>query len=211
MFIGVLPPAVQANLALVAQTALAKQFYLAGGSAVALHLGHRRSYDLDFFTPEREFWRPFPRQVLESVGQLGVLHETSGTFVGKLNGVQVSFFIYPYQLLEPFHILEGIQVASLPDLAAMKLEAIASRGVKRDFVDLYQICQTTIPLQEVIGLFERKYAGVQYSMVHILKSLAYFQDAEPEPMPEMLLPCRWQDVKRFFQSEVRRLMEELLK
>ncbi len=154
MFVGVLPPAVQANLALVARTALAKQFYLAEGTAVALHLGHRRSYDLDFFTTEREFPVSLPRQELESVGTLEILHEGKGTFVGKLNGIQVSFFIYPYRLLEPLVLLEGIQIASLPDLAAMKLEAIASRGVKRDFVDLYQICQVAIPLREVIRLFE---------------------------------------------------------
>ncbi len=47
-------------------------------------------------------------------------------------------------------------------------------------------------------------------MLHILKSLSYFEDAEPDPMPQMLVPCRWQDVKRFFEGEVRRLMQELL-
>jgi hypothetical protein len=100
--------------------------------------------------------------------------------------------------------------AALSDLAAMKLEAISSWGTKRDFVDLYQICQSAIPLQEVIRLFERKYAGIRYSMVRILKSLQYFEDAAPDPMPEMLVPCRWGQVKRFFRAEVRRKMKELL-
>ncbi len=210
MFIQALPSTVRANLALVAQTSLAGKFYLAGGTAVALHLGHRRSYDLDFFIPQRDFPPALPRQELASLGSLVVLHEGAGTFVGTLNGGQISFFIYPYPLLEPFTEVEGVQVAALSDLAAMKLEAISSRGTKRDFIDLYQICQSAIPLREVIRLFERKYAGVQYSMVHILKSLQYFEDAEPDPMPEMLVPCRWSQVKRFFRDEVRRLMKELL-
>ncbi|MGB9776456.1 MAG: nucleotidyl transferase AbiEii/AbiGii toxin family protein [Anaerolineae bacterium] len=210
MFIQALPPIVRANLALVAQTSLAEKFYLAGGTAVALHLGHRRSYDLDFFIPERDFPPALLRQELAPLGSLVVLHESAGTFVGTLNGGQISFFIYPYPMLEPFIEIEGIRIAALSDLAAMKLEAISSRGTKRDFIDLYQICQSAIPLREVIRLFERKYAGVRYSMVHILKSLQYFEDAEPDPMPEMLVPCRWGQVKRFFREEVRRLMKELL-
>lgn len=210
MFIQALPPIVRANLALVARTSLAKRFYLAGGTAVALHLGHRRSYDLDFFIPEREFPPAWPRQELAPLGSLVVLHEKAGTFVGTLNGGQISFFIYPYPLLEPFQEVDGIQVAALADLAAMKLEAISSRGTKRDFIALYQICQKAIPLREVIRLFERKYAGVRYSMVHILKSLQYFEDAESDPMPEMLVSCRWSQVKRFFREEVRNLLKELL-
>jgi len=210
MFIQTLPPTVRANLARVARTSLAEKFYLAGGTAVALHLGHRRSYDLDFFIPERDFPPALPRQELAPLGSLVVLHESAGTFVGTLNGGQISFFIYPYPLLEPLLEVEGIRVAALPDLAAMKLEAVSSRGTKRDFVDLYFICQSAIPLQEVFRLFERKYAGVRYSTVHLLKSLQYFEDAESDPMPEMLIPCRWSQVKRFFQGEVRRLMDILL-
>ncbi|HEC36453.1 MAG TPA: hypothetical protein ENI39_07960 [Anaerolineae bacterium] len=205
----VLSPTTRKNLALVARTPLAERFYLAGGTAVALHLGHRRSYDLDFFTPEREFPIDLPRRELEPLGELIVLHEGTGTFVGTLGGGQLSFFIYPYSLLEPFVPFEGIQVASLPDLAAMKLEAISSRGTKRDFVDLYQICQTVFPLVEVFRHFERKYAGVRYSMFHLLKSLAYFDDAEPDPMPEMLIPLDWAEVKQFFEGEVQRLMKVL--
>ncbi|HIE38204.1 MAG TPA: hypothetical protein EYH30_01210 [Anaerolineales bacterium] len=210
MFDRVLSPATRKNLALVARTPLAERFYLAGGTAVALHLGHRRSYDLDFFTPEREFPTDLPRRELGPLGELAVLHEGAGTFVGTLNGGQVSFFIYPYPLLQSFLQFGGVQVADLPDLAAMKLEAISSRGTKRDFVDLYQICQTVFPLVEVFRHFERKYAGVRYSMFHLLKNLAYFDDAGPDPMPEMLIPLDWEEVKQFFEGEVRRLMKALI-
>lgn len=210
MFDRVLSPTTRQNLALVVRTPLAQQFYLAGETAVALHLGHRRSYDLDFSTTEREFPPDLPRRELGPLGELVILHEGAGTFVGTLDGGQVSFFIYPYPLLEPLVLFEGIQIARLPDLAAMKLEAISSRGVKRDFVDLYQICREAFSLMEVIRLFEQKYTGVRYSMVHILKSLQYFDDAEPDPMPEMLIPLEWEEVKRFFEGEVRRLMKAMI-
>jgi hypothetical protein len=176
---------------------------------VALHLDHRRSYDLDFFTPEQDFAVDLPRRELAHRGELVILHQGAGTFVGTLDGVQISFFIYPYPLLETPATFEGVQVAKLPDLAAMKLDAISSRGAKRDFVDLYQICQDAFPLRQVIQHFERKYASVQYSMLHLLKSLKYFADAEPDPMPAMLVPLEWEEVKRFFEEQVQRLMGEL--
>ncbi len=210
MFVRVLSPTTRSNLALVAGTPLADQFYLAGGTAVALYLDHRRSYDLDFFIPERDFPSDLPRRELMHLGELVVLHEGAGTFVGTLDGEQISFFVYPYPLLESTMTFVGVQIAQLPDLAAMKLDAISSRGTKRDFIDLYQICQDVFPLRETIQHFERKYAGVRYSMVHLLKSLKYFEDAESDPMPPMLVPLEWAGVKRFFEGEVRQLLEEFL-
>ena len=209
MFVRVLSPTARDNLALVAGTLLGDQFYLAGGTAVALRLDHRHSYDLDFFTPERDFAADLPRRELAHLGELVILHQGAGTFVGTLDGVQISFFIYPYPLLEAPVTFEGVQIANLPDLAAMKLDAISSRGAKRDFIDLYQICRDAFPLRQVIQHFERKYASVQYSMVHLLKSLKYFADAESDPMPSMLVSLEWAEVKRFFDEQVRRLMGEL--
>lgn len=144
------------------------------------------------------------------MGKLVVLQEGAGTLVGTLDEVQISFFIYPYPMLEAPATFEGIQVANLPDLAAMKLDAISSRGTKRDFIDLHQMCRDVFPLRQVIQHFEHKYIGVRCSMVHLLKSLKYFADAESDPMPPMLIPLEWTEVKWFFEGEVRRLMEELL-
>jgi hypothetical protein len=210
MFERVLSSTIQKNLARIAETALVKQFYLAGGTAVALHLGHRQSYDLDFFTQEWGFATDLLRQELAPLGELTVLHQEGKTFIATLNGAQISFFIYPYPLLETLAVFAGIRLASLSDLAAMKLDTISSRGAKRDFVDLYQICQDAFSLREAIRHFERKYTGVKYSLIHLLKSLEYFEDAEPDPMPPMLVPLEWGEVKRFFEDEVRRLMRELL-
>ena len=86
----------------------------------------------------------------------------------------------------------------------MKLSALASRGSRRDFVDLYVIArQYGIP--ELLDLFQRKFAQANYNLVHVRKSLTCFADAEKEPMPDMLIPLSWEDIKRFFIDQARNL------
>ncbi len=98
----------------------------------------------------------------------------------------------------------GVPVADARDIACMKTTAIASRGTKRDFVDLYAACER-FGLRQILGLFERKYAGTRYNKLHILKSLTYFADAEKDPMPHMLVPLEWRNLRLFFEREAPRL------
>lgn len=199
---------VQASLELVGRTPLTAQFYLAGGTAAALHLGHQRSYDLDFFSPA-PFDKGAPRRFLGPLGHLIVEQEDEGTFLGVLDGVRLSFFIYPYRLLAPPVLFGAVKIAALEDLAVMKLDAIASRGKKRDFIDLYFLCRDFLALREMLSLVEQKYEGVEYNFTHLLKSLIYFEDAEADPMPEMLKPVSWSDVRRFFEAEAQALFRQL--
>jgi hypothetical protein len=176
-------------------------FYLAGGTAAALQLGHRISVDLDFFTSE-----PLDaRQLLQRARRVGTFDlqtESQGTLIGTLQGARVSFFNYPYPLLEPTPSLCGVRIASLVDIGLMKLTAASQRGSRKDFVDLFFICRQVKPLSELLALLSEKYQGVKYSLPHLLRSLVYFDDAEAEPMPHMLKPMRWAQVKRFFEKEV---------
>jgi hypothetical protein len=134
-----------------------------------------------------------------------VLDERAGTLHGELDGVKVSFLAYPYPLLDPTQpIVAGIPVASLHDLAAMKLSAIISRGRRRDFMDLHAICRL-MDLEEVVSAFRRKSGAMGYNPLTIAKALVYFSDAEQDPVPVLLQPCDWNEVKRFFEIEVRRL------
>lgn len=206
MFIRALSATIQSNLATISQTLLASRFYLGGGTATALHLGHRLSYDLDFFT-EQAFDPDLPRRTLAPLGDLSIDQESKDTFLGTFNGARISFFIYPYRLLDMPVEYKGVQVASLPDIAAMKLDAISSRGRKRDFIDLYFICQRVFSLSQVIAFFEQKFEGIQYSKVHLLKSLVYFADAEADEMPQMLESASWEVIKQFFESQTRKLYE----
>jgi hypothetical protein len=211
MFLQALPDHVRSLLKRLGELPTVAEFYLAGGSALALHLGHRISVDLDFFTPQEDYEQEPLIRELQRVGDLAVRQQRPGTLNAILEGMSISFFIYPYPLLEEFHTLWGIRVAGVLDLALMKLAAIGQRGRKRDFIDLYFICRSGTSLDHLLARMPEKFPRVAYPSYHFLRALAYFQDAEGDEMPQMLVPCRWSEVKRFFQAEVRRLMGELLR
>lgn len=179
-------------------------FYLAGGTGLALQLGHRRSVDLDLFT-EHSFESTHVRDRLRGLEDLRNVRLAPGTVHLELHGVKVSFLHYPYPLLFPTRVLDPVDVADPRDIAVMKLEAVANRGSRRDFIDLFQLTRT-FGLAELFEWFGRKYAAVPYDRVHLLKALTYFADAEEEPMPEMLVPIRWDDVREYFRGEAPRLL-----
>lgn len=180
-------------------------FYLAGGTALALQLGHRLSLDLDFFTKEEFNGRDLVQR-LRLLGDQVVDQISEFTLIGQLDGVKISFFRYPYPLLKTFETYHQAPLASLQDIACMKLDAIASRGTKRDFIDLYFICQTGLDLQHILSDFDVKYTGVQYNRIHLLKSLVYFEDTLNDPMPKMNKPVKWELVMSYFKSRVPKLI-----
>jgi hypothetical protein len=178
-------------------------FYLAGGTAVAIQLGHRRSADLDWFTP-----RAIPDPMVlaavirDTVSNFTVRGTDAGTLHGQASGVMLSFLEYRYPALvaSPEWPEYGCQLASLEDLACMKLSAIGSRGSKKDFIDIYALGRTRLALSEMLDLYRQKY-GVQ-DVGHIVMSLSYFDDAEPEDMPAMLWDHDWSDIKRTIEGWV---------
>jgi hypothetical protein len=179
-------------------------FYLAGGTGLALQLGHRRSIDLDLFC-QADFDVERLQLRLSSLGGLLVRQAARGTLHLDLRGVQVSFLHYPYPTLFPAQSFEALVVADVRDIACMKVGAIASRGSRRDFVDLYLVAGL-FGLREILGWFNEKYAAAPFSAVHVLKALTYFDDADNEPPPDMLVPLDWSTVKAFFTREVPRLL-----
>lgn len=176
-----------------------ERFYLAGGTALAMHLGHRVSVDLDFFTDKY----PPISTLLSVLADLGfkVLMQDLNSIDGEVDGVKVSFLEYRYPLLEPLTTWNGIGVASIRDIASMKLATIASRGSRKDFVDLWKLLKEK-GLEELIADFKKKFVGVDYSLVHLKKSLVYFVDADEEEMPRMLVDCDWEEVKRELERVV---------
>lgn len=177
------------------------QFYLAGGTGLALQLGHRISGDLDFFS-EAAFDEAKLITLLSRLPEFRLEKRAEQTVLANAQSVKLSFLGYPYPLLFPATETLGLRVADLRDIACMKIDAVASRGSKRDFVDLYFIIKTPFPLTELLHLFDEKYAALNYNMMHVKKSLLYFDDAESEPMPRMLAPIDWQEVKSFLEREV---------
>ncbi|MBM3813818.1 MAG: nucleotidyl transferase AbiEii/AbiGii toxin family protein [Acidimicrobiia bacterium] len=185
-------------------SSLLEGFYLAGGTALALQLGHRRSVDLDFFSG-RGFDVEAHLQKLHRLGGFSLTGMAVGTVHGHCRGVKVSFLEYDYPVLFPFLQYQQVSVAHPLDIGCMKLSAIAARGARRDFIDVHAVCFPS-RLGEVVQLFQKKYAGVNFSLLHLLKSLTWFEDAEKEPMPDMLTSTSWAEVKDFFLREAPALL-----
>lgn len=191
-------------LAILGKQDWLSSFYLAGGTGCALQLGHRLSYDLDFFI-STDFDTSKIRADMEKAGKFSLEQNSPNTLLGEFNNVKISFFTYKYPLMFSIKEFTGVKIADLVDIGCMKLDAIGSRGIKRDFIDLYFICKDKANmLCDLIRYYSRKY-NIK-NTVHIIKSLTYFEDAEDQAMPKMLKPCNWNDVKRFFEKEVIKLV-----
>jgi len=185
---------------------ITKDFYLAGGTGLGLQIGHRISLDLDFFS-KKEFQENRIISYLQNNGNFNLLKKDWQTINGILNKTRVSFMNYPYSLLCPANKFGKIRLASIKDIACMKLDAISTRGSKKDFIDLYVIIKEYYSLSELIILFNKKYKKIKYNLPHLFKSLVYFADAEKDPMPKMFYEIKWQEVKSFLQREVIKLQK----
>lgn len=185
-------------------------WYLAGGTALALQMGHRQSLDLDFFTQQTNFYEEkiiakFPQKVWVTTA----LRE--GTVYGELLGAKISFIAYPFFVpRQPYKWYGQIRVLSEKDISVMKIVAISQRGTKRDFVDLYWYCKNRESLEEVLSRLSDQYPQIAHNYHHILKSLTYFADAEADPMPKIFFRASWKEIKKFFQTEVVKVTRKLL-
>lgn len=183
----------------LAGRSLLSNFYLAGGTGLALQIGHRRSVDLDLFR-ETDVDSSSLRDRLRGQDGLERLELAPGTAHLVLHGVKVSFLHYPYPLLFPTRSFGVVAVADPRDIACMKIEAIGNRGSRRDFVDLY-VAAREHGLAYLFECFARKYAAVSFNRTHLLKALVYFRDAEEEPPPDLLAPIDWSTVTEYFRAE----------
>lgn len=203
-YLEVLPDNSKNLIGSLGRAVFLKSFYLAGGTGLALQLGHRISGDFDFFYQGR-FDEARLIQNLSDIGQFRLEGKSEETVIGILDGVKVSFLGYKYPLLYRPGIAEKLAVANVIDIACMKIDAIASRGAKRDFIDVYFVAKEVAPLRKILGFFRKKYASIGYNAAHIKKGLVYFDDAEDEPVPMMLKEADWEEIKSFFRSEIRKL------
>ena len=126
------------------------------------------------------------------------------TVMGDFCKVSFSLFYYQYNVLDKTDDFEGIKIASLKDIAAMKLHAIEDRGSKRDFVDLFFLTKH-FSLDEIGEFYEQKYGNFTEHQHFILKGMHYFEDADSEEMRPMLVDYNWQHIKHFFEGEAIRL------
>jgi len=197
------------RLALAALTpALDEATYLAGGVAIAIELHHRMSLDLDLFVGHDFDSERLAERLTPAVPALRIVGRAPGTLHAEIDQVPISILSYRYPLLAPTRTTAGlpIPVASLEDLACMKVSAIAGRGAAKDFWDLYELLRSGIgggDLEGVLRLYRRKFPIEDVG--HAIRSLAYFGDADAAPLPRGLEPEHWRTMKRDIARRVKAL------
>ena len=151
-------------------------FYLAGGTALALQLGHRDSIDFDFFS-EKDFSTKDLFEKLKEVFKnykIQKVQDEKNTLTMIIDkDIKLSFFTYKYPLLNSLIVEKYIGIASLEDIACMKLSAIVSRSTEKDYVDLYFILQDN-KFSKLLELAQKKFSSLDTNL--IIKSLTYFDD-----------------------------------
>ena len=185
-------------------------FVIAGGTALALHLGHRISKDFDLFTDAEFKVESIIPGIRKAGHQFHVISEGEGFLTANIDGIKVSFFRYDYPFIEKPVIYRGVRIAGIHDIASMKVVAISQRGTKRDFVDLFFFLQG-VPFHKLAEHMVKHFGKERISPVHIGKSLVYFSDAESNPEPEYIKgkETSWDKVKRFFRNHVRQFLLDL--
>ena len=176
---------------------------LVGGTALALQLGHRVSVDLDIFGK----W-DYAEGLDVALSTAGRVVRESGTQNGKMafyyiDDVKVDCVSYEmYRWLDPAIEEEGVRLAAVRDIAAMKINAVTNRGTRKDFVDVARLLGD-YPLDEIFGWYRMKYPDANPALA--MRSLSYFVDAETMPMPRMLVPFDWEAAKDRIRAAVRSL------
>ena len=170
---------------------------LVGGTALALQIGHRQSVDLDFFGIV-----PYDTtlvQLLSGLGNIIVLQDSPAIHIFLINGVKVDFvdFKFPWRQ-EPLEE-DGVRLAQLEDIAAMKVTAAIGRGTKKDFIDIATLLQI-YTLKQILDFYQSKYPNSSLFMA--TKSLLYFDDAEKDAMPRMFSNLTWEETKQMITSSV---------
>ncbi|NCN25048.1 hypothetical protein COT94_00880 [Candidatus Falkowbacteria bacterium CG10_big_fil_rev_8_21_14_0_10_37_14] len=182
-----------------------KDFYLAGGTGLALQYGHRDSLDFDFFCP-----KPFDTvKLYQRITDIFVGHclkkiqEEKNTLTILIdNKIKVSFFSYPYKLIAKTTSDQYLRVASVLDIACMKLSAIISRATNKDYLDLYFILHQH-RLEELLKMAAKKFPDLDRQL--ILKSLVYFSDITKEPIKYKTTKVAWNEVEKFLNKAVNKL------
>jgi hypothetical protein len=184
-----------------ARTEIGARFYLAEGTALALQLGHRRSFDLDFFSPSEDIPGIRPQLARALAPFEPVLEDTSwGNLVFLAGGVRVGFYGCGYPLVAPLREVDGVPLASLLDIGLMKLDALQGRASRKGFHDLYALCQR-MDLRALLDLAPQKYTATRDFEAQVVKRLPFFERAEQEESLPLLVDVPWENIKAFFRQQ----------
>ena len=214
MFTDALPEKTRPLLKKIRPILTEKTFYLAGGTGLALQLGHRVSEDLDFFTGSTFETLSLYTSFKAKVDRIHEILSESQTLIVDLEGVKCSFFYYDVPLIFEIILFDELRIADWRDILAEKFKTVAQRGSKKDFYDIYFAIQIKkIPLEESLSIFKRRFHYSGLNFYHVLRSLTYFEDADLEPDPNVLkgYDFAWERVKSFFLENQKELEDLFMK
>lgn len=183
-----------------------KSFYLAGGTSLALHLGHRDSIDFDFFSEDdihtKELFNRL-RKIFENHKLLKIQEEPNTLTVLIDESIKISFFTYKYKLIDETISDENLTYAGVADIGCMKLSAITGRASNKDYIDLYFILKL-FSLSDLLDKTHKKYPELDRNL--ILKSLVYFEDVTDEKIIfKNNNDIAFEKVKKRLKNEVKKL------
>ena len=187
----------------------AKSFYLAGGTALALQLGHRKAIDLDFFSMDK-----FDSEdLINLIKPKKIVESRKNTLHCHHQGVRLSFLYYPIPLISPLIYWHHLAVAHAKDILAKKFKTVSQRGAKKDFCDLYALFFERYTIKEGCSFFLQRFNNTGINNYSVLKSLTYFNDADHEPDPIWITDdysTEWENIKQFFVSNIKLFKKYLL-
>jgi hypothetical protein len=168
-------------------------FFFVGGTNLALQIGHRESIDLDFFTLTDFDVDTIETYLVEEYGAL-IDKKSKNTLIASINGVKVDFITQRGKLVNDLLEVDGLRLASILDICAMKLNAVSSSGQRqKDFYDLYFLLEH-FTLQEMLDAYEIKYPNSNLSIP--LKALIWFEDIDFEvEKPKLVQKVTFKQVK----------------
>jgi len=202
----VVSPEMRHLLTAIGQQSFASHFYLAGGTALSLQIGHRHSLDFDFFAETDEVKEKRTDEIIRSLDSFSiqVIERTLGNMVLLVDNIRIGFFSYGYPLINPIVKLENVVLASLADIGLMKCDALVTRGSRKDFYDLFYIVKS-IPLPDLLQLGSKKYPQFRDFPLLVLESLTLFENADRDLQPMLTKPVPWDKVKSFFIQQGKNL------
>jgi hypothetical protein len=182
------------------------EFVLVGGTNLSLKFGHRISVDLDLFTD-----KPFDLDevftgIVKTLPQSIKLDQRKQTIWLNIDGIKVDIILHEYPYLRPIEVIDNVRFMSVEDIIPMKLEAMATRGVKKDFWDINELLNHyTLP--KMIEFYQAKYPNSDVG--HVLLSMTYFVDAEyQKDNPEDLKGTTWEQVKTNMQTTIEQYVRQ---
>jgi len=179
-----------------------KDFYLAGGTALALQIEHRNSLDLDFYIQKKFDNQKLLQKLEKRFNNIKLIQNPTDTLIVEINDISVSFFHYPYSLIGPFVKLNGYPLlASSKDIAAMKLVAIIQKATKRDFIDIYFLIKK-FGLGSIIKVAEKKYPS--FNSYLLLQAITFFEDIGKHDTRRifMIENVSWLEIKKYLIKAV---------